>query len=125
MGHAHKNLNVKPSQQTKQHSGISAPPPKQVHGLTTNPRTPHGPGLTAQCLSIFFLKKIILQLSTIKLVRFSTSMYKTRNLATSKYQNRLFFTLLRFPGRFGPMSERFFFLSLSKFNSKGKIVKWV
>ena len=33
-------------------------------------------------------------------VRFSTSMYTTTKVSTSKYQNRLFFTLLRFPRRF-------------------------
>ena len=49
---------------------------------------------------IFSGKKSFLQPSTIAFIRFSTSMYKTRNLSTSKYQNCLFFTLLQFPRRF-------------------------
>jgi len=52
-------------------------------------------------------KKSILQPPTIVLVRFSTLIYKTRNLATSNYQNRLDFNLITVPGRF------FFFFSLS------------
>ena len=51
-------------------------------------------------------KKSILQPPTIAPVRFSTSMYKTRNLATSNYQNRLYFNLITVLGGFP------FFLSL-------------
>ena len=39
----------------------------------------------------YYWKKIILQPSTIIVVHFSTLIYKTRNLTTSKYQNCLFF----------------------------------
>lgn len=44
------------------------------------------------------LEKVLLQHSNIVLARFSSSMYKTRNLSTINYQKYLFLTLLRFEG---------------------------
>ena len=44
-----------------------------------------------------------MQPSTIAVVRFLTSIYKTRNLTTSKYQNCLHVVLRWFAGPFSPM----------------------